>query len=604
MKDKKYNKLLFSGLPISLPLGLALAFAYSRFVLTVQDLFNPRGPAAKLSGDDYMVMIVIVMIVVALIFLSNVKRKVFDKEDEFNPLKKKDVMKNSTDKKKAQYHKVPSKYLSKEPKDFTVGYYWYGPRKMYVYLPFLSSPEHQLLIGSPGSNKSTTLLNALLYTYNFAPLSNRLRSVLAIDAKPELSKKSVEETRPDVRIINPASMDSCGFDVWHGLSQESSDDEIKERAEMIARALIPTLSGDNAHFSGNAQKILSGCLMYGFRKGYGFTESIVKLMDASASNYIAEIIADSEMQAHPKILHKIKGFEGNDSDEFASIKDTLEKDLDIFDVDTVQYCFSGNPEKATPEDLVKGISIYLAIPDHLLTQYSTVFGMIMEICLKHLMSIPEEDLAGQRPVWCLVDEGGTIYVPSLLDVASRGRSKKIQLSVVVQSYAQLEDLYGDREARSILDCCKTTVVFSCNDTRTARDLSSWTGTYRETKISTNSPSCSMLPVDSSTNVSMEYRPVMDVSDIKNLEKNNEVLVFAKGDWFLVKKAPFYDIPEYSTMSDIVQARNVGRDEPVQTSNNLDKLFTRTYPKELEFLDREHMTEEEWELVNDPNAKGI
>ncbi len=570
---RRFDKLFFSGIPISLPLGGMLAFGYSRLILAIKAFARyGSGYQARLVSTDYIVMLLIVVAVMLLIFLVNVKRKVFDKEDNFNPLKK-NVIDNSVDKRKAQYHPVPYKYLSTNPDGFTVGRDGFGPYKRYVRLPFFDSPEHQLILGSPGSNKSTTILNALIFNYNYANQYNRLRSVIAIDAKPELSKKSVDESRPDIKIINPTSYDSCGFDIWYGLSQHSSDDEIKERAEVIARALIPDLSGDNSHFSGNAQKILSGCLMFGFRKGYSFTESVIKVMDSSVDNLIAEIVSDPDMQTHPKILHKIKSFDGNDSDEFASIKDTLEKDLDIFDVDTVQHCFSDSVEKVTPYDLAAGKSIYLAIPDHLLAQYRTVFGMIMELCLKHLMSVPEEDLQGQRPVWCLVDEGGTIYVPSLLDVASRGRSKKIQLSVVAQSYSQLEDLYGDRQARSIMDCCKTTIVFSCNDTRTAKDLSSWTGMYRETKVSTHQEG--YIAGFSGQNVSEEYRPVMDVSDIKNLEKNNEVLVFVKGDWFLVKKAPFYTIDEFKFMSDRLQAGNVRHGRYDQTRESLNRLFDRS-----------------------------
>ena len=568
---RRLDKLFFLGIPISLPIGGLLAFGYSRLILSFKGLISPDSARVHLVGTDYIVMLLIVVGMMLFFFLVNVKRKVIDKETNFNPIKT-SVTDNSTDRNKAQYHPVPSKYLSKTPDGFTVGYYYRGPRKMYVRLPFLDSPEHQLILGSPGSNKSTTLLNALIFNFNYANQFDRLRSVLAIDAKPELSKKSVDESRSDIKIINPTIFDSCGFDVWYGLSQHSSDDQIKERSEVIARALIPDLSGDNAHFSGSAQKILSGCLMFGFRKGYSFTDSIIKVMDSSVDNLIAEILADPDMKDHPKILHKIKGFDGNDSDEFASIKDTLEKDLDIFDVDTVQNCFSGDVEKVTPYDLANGKSIFLAIPDHLLVQYRTVFGMIIELCLKYLMSISEEDLKGQRPVWCLVDEGGTIYVPSLLDVASRGRSKKIQLSVVAQSYSQLEDLYGDRQARSILDCCKTTAVFSCNDTRTARDLSSWTGTYRETKISTHHEG--YIAGYGGQNISEEYRPVMDVSDIKNLEKNAEVLVFAKGDWFLVKKAPFYDIEEFRCVSDRLQAENVRRGQPGYRADNLNKLFNK------------------------------
>lgn len=505
----------------------------------------------KLSNADWVIMLLIVIGTFILVLIMNLWNYTVHGQREFNPFKHKSVTDPSKDKRLAQYRSVPGDYLSKAPDGFTVGKH----KNRYVRLPFQDSPEHQLILGSPGSNKSTSILSALIYNFNFASDKEKLGAVLALDVKPELQKKSVLYSDPNVRMINPSSYgeNNYGFDLWYGLSNRSSDDQIKERMEMIARSIIPNLSGDNIHFSSNAQKLLSGFLMYGFIKGLSFSDSVIKIMHVSTEDLIAEIITDPITKQHPKILDKVKSFEGNDSDEFASIKDTMEKDLDIFNTDTVKWCFSGNPRKATPEDLLNGISLFLAIPDHLITAYRTVFGLIMEICLKYLTSIPEEHLENRRPVWCLIDEGGTVYVPSLLDVASRGRSKKIQLSIVAQSFSQLEDLYGDKNARAIMDCCKTTIVFSCNDTITAENLSKRTGYYRETKTSYQSKG--VLTSDSSTTTSMEYRSVMDVSDINMLEKNKEVLVFTIAGWFLVKKAPYFNIPMLLNKSDEIVASN-------------------------------------------------
>lgn len=561
------NKKIWGCLLIAVPLGLAAAFCFSRFILLLRGTWEygidvSRYHNASLELSDWLIMFFIFAGVSVFVFISKIKRSSFI----FDFKKMTDPSGVSAEKNRAQHHSPPRRYLASKPCGLTVGKRFHR----YVCIPFLTSPEHQLIIGSPGSNKSTTLLNALIYNYNFANEGEGFCSVIAIDAKPELSAKSVVESRSDIRIINPTVYDSYGFDVFFGLAQSSTDDELKERTDIISRALVPSLSGDNEHFSGNAQKILSGFLMYGFRKGYSFTESIIEIMNASVENFIAEIIEDPDMQNHPKILHKIKSFDGNESDEFASIKDTLEKNLDIFDVDTVQHCFSKNNRMVTPEDLANGISVYLAIPDHLLNQYKTVFGLIMELSLKYLMSLSEAAVKDRLPVWCLVDEGGTIYVPSLLDVAARGRSKGVQLSIVAQSFSQLESLYGDKQARAIMDCCKTTIIFSCNDTRTAKDLSSWTGTYRETKISRHHTG--VLPeIFPSRNVSEEFRSVMDIADIKSLEKNNEVLIFAKGDWFLVEKAPFYTIPEFKRVSERIYHQNVNYIELSTTVSGVKEL---------------------------------
>ena len=543
----------------TVPFSVLIAISYCYISVKLRSLFEfgiSSNKLVDLCSFDFILIFIIIFFPIFFVHFKNREKRRYGIND-FNPFKMNVINALTIDKAKAMYHEIPSVYLSKVPIEFTLG----KKGNSYVYLPFLSSPEHQLILGSPGSGKTTSILNALIFIHNFQE-DKKIGAVLAIDSKPELTLKSVDELSPFVKIINPSSSDYdkyYGFDVFYGLNQLSTDDELKERTDMIARSLIPSLSGDNEHFSGNAQKILSGFLMFGFRKGLSFTDTIVKVMHVSTEDLISEIICDNEMKKHPKIVGKVKSFDGNSSDEFASIKDTLHKNLDIFDTETVKKCFSSN-RKATPDDLLNGISIYLAIPDHLLTQYKTVFGLIIELCLKYLMTRKESKINEKAPVWCLIDEGGTIYVPSIEDVAARGRSKKIQLSIVAQSYSQLENLYGDRQASTILDCCKTTIVFSCNNTKTAEVLSKWCGTYQETKVSQNQNGFTGVKRKVTQNVSTEFRNVMEISDIKNLESKNEVLIFVKGDWFVCKKAPYYTIKKYNNLSKKLVEKNLKDNE--------------------------------------------
>ena len=84
---------------------------------------------------------------------------------------------------------------------------------------------------------------------------------------------------------------------------------------------------------------------------------------------------------------------------------TLRQDLRIFDTDTVRYQFDENPKKASPIDLTNGISIFLALPDHLLKQYSPIFRLITQMVLNYLSSIPEHERAEQDVpmIWLLID---------------------------------------------------------------------------------------------------------------------------------------------------------------------------------------------------------
>ena len=57
--------------------------------------------------------------------------------------------------------------------------------------------------------------------------------MMAVDIKPELGVKSISNFRDDIKTINPSINNGYGFDVWYGLNQESSDDQLIERADLI-----------------------------------------------------------------------------------------------------------------------------------------------------------------------------------------------------------------------------------------------------------------------------------------------------------------------------------------------------------------------------------
>lgn len=366
-------------------------------------------------------------------------------------------------------------------------------------------------------------------------------SVLFVDCKPELSRKGLDESKADIKRINPTEMGEWGFDVWYGLTKESPIDSIKTRAMQISKALIRDNPVPNDYFSTCAQGILCAFLMYSFIKGDSFIDAINRARGISVQDFIATIMSDDLTKIDPlgKIKAMVARYDGQDNDSFASITNELEKNLDIFDKDTVRYCFDRNPNKATPYDLLNGTSISLEIPDVLIDEYSCTFGMIIEICMKYLMSLDEYYPRDPRPIWLLLDEAGTIYVPSLQTILARGRSKGIQVTVIAQSMKQLRMLYGRDNADAIAECCETQILLSCTDSEIAEKYSKRCGQYKEKRTSVNKQGTVSMTVSSST--SSEYRNAWDVSDIGMLPDLNESLVFHRGRWFCVQKCPYYKI---------------------------------------------------------------
>ncbi|MDM8202794.1 type IV secretory system conjugative DNA transfer family protein [Faecalicoccus acidiformans] len=537
--------LLFS--PLGLVLGIFLSGMIQVLVLKNDMLY--------FGISDQMVQMIsigIVLVIWCIFVLVNIYQYFIEGRRDFSLLKKPSI---SKDKRIIMYPRVPKKYLSNQPDDFTIGKY----RNRYFRIPIDTNDiKHTLIIGSPGSFKSSTLLNTLIWNFNFEK-EKRPMTVFALDVKPELSRKCIAESRDDVRIINPSVNTGCGFNVWYGLNQNSSDDRLIERADLISRTLIsnPSGNGDNEFFYISAQNLMVPFLVYGFRKGMGFVETILQIIRIPLQDLITTILMDEDIQINqPKVIGMLTPYDGKDSEAIQDIELTLRQDLRIFDTDTVKFQFDQNPQKASPADLTKGISIFLALPDHLLKQYSPIFRLITQMVLNYLSSIPEYERAEKDVpmVLLLIDEGGSIGRLQIQEPLARIRSRKVSIWLACQGLSQLDLTYGHDGTRTILDNTETTLVFSCKDKPTAEIISSWCGQYQETKISRNKKHTSMFG-DQSLTTSSEYRNVMDVTDIMALRKNKELLVFDEGNRYLIKKCPYWQIPLLKKKSDEIKKIN-------------------------------------------------
>lgn len=500
-------------------------------------------------GNDIKIITTIILISLILVWLINIVRYILGVRN-FNIFES-TISTSSSDKIKAQNRKVPRRYLSRIPDGLTIGRRGFK----FVRIPFELSPEHQVMYGSPGSAKSTIIKNALLHIFN---RSKDVHGGLVFDVKPELSRGTVDEHRKDIKILNPAVIDTnrYGFNVYYGLKKSSTDDELIERFTMVSRTIIENPGGDNSFFYTSAQNILTAFLIYAFRLGMSFGNAIRYVLDANTSDLISEILASDDMDKHPKIKRIIKEYEGKDSDAFQDVTMTLRQELAIFDLDSVNYFFSNdNPNLATPVDIRRGSFLFLAIPDHLLMTYRTIFRLVSEMCINYLMGVPENPNK-RNNYWLLIDEAGSIgKINSLIDALSRGRSKGIQITLVAQSFSQLVATYGREGAITITNCSKVQIILSCYDADFSRTLSQRCGNYRETKISTHSNYGKVINSPTGSNESQEYRPIMDVSDLECLERDNKVLIFSRGDWFLVDKAPFFSIRMNKKLSDTLLTIN-------------------------------------------------
>lgn len=163
MGFKKFKQMLS-------PVGLLIGGSIAIFFLLVEKQLE-RMEILYLSGNQKVILFIgITLSIWFMLFLINLYDYKVKGRTDFghndNSL--------STDKRKAMYPIIPSRYLSKKPDGFTLGKYHHK----YFRLPIdLNDITHCLVIGAPGSFKSSTLLNALIWNFNFAEQKDKFKFV-------------------------------------------------------------------------------------------------------------------------------------------------------------------------------------------------------------------------------------------------------------------------------------------------------------------------------------------------------------------------------------------------------------------------------------------
>lgn len=555
---KKKDIFWFLGLQM-LPIGLAIDLALAPLLRAYRSAleggqFSPT--AGTLREFDYRLLWIIGLAPWIIIFLRNLYKLASGTVD-FNPFSHEKTLDRSRQKIEAMYQPPLKKYLSKKPEGIVYGKW----RNRYVRRNIdPSNIQNEICSAPPGAGKTTMYLDSLIYNFNFVEEKDRM-TVFCHDVKPEISYSCVYEGRPDVKIVNPASFTGYGFDVLYGIDKDSTDDELIQRADLIARSLIVESresNGDNHIFYASAQNVLVGFLCYGMMTGRGFIGTMMDVIHIPSEDLLTTIVSDTEeMKKHPKIAGMLKEYEGKTTDAMQDIQLTLKQDLRIFDTDTVKWQLGDNPKKASPEDLVNGISIFLALPDHLIQQYACIFRMIDEFVMYFLSSMEEKERRKKdaRIIWLFLDEFGSIAkLPSITDRLARLRSRKVMITLVVQGLSQLDEYYSPNGRRTILQTCRVKTVLGSEEPEDAEVWSRYFNTFNEEKISRQRGSGSALTDSTPENVTIEEKQIMTSADILEMDRS-EMLLMIDGRKMLIKKCPFYQVELLERKFEEIQNQN-------------------------------------------------
>lgn len=147
---------------------------------------------------------------------------------------------------------------------------------------------------------------------------------------------------------------------------------------------------------------------------------------------------------------------------------------------------------------------------------------------------------GRIPVNVVADElANTGLWPNFEKTIATARSRKIAVSLILQSLPQLTQLYGEENAETIIGCCNTMLVLGCNDKYTAEYISDKSGivTIRAKSVSdTRASSAGNRGVMQGYSLSEGdgKRNLVNPDEVQHLDKE-QILIMTNGQNMLEAK---------------------------------------------------------------------
>lgn len=204
-------------------------------------------------------------------------------------------------------------------------------------------------------------------------------------------------------------------------------------------------------------------------------------------------------------------------------------------------------------------AMFMKIPDEKDTRHGLAAMFILCI-YKALIKVASarEDLSLPRNVYFILDEFGNMPKIEKFDkMITVGRSRKIWFNMIVQSYSQLNAVYGEQVADIVKSNCALKMFIGSNDIGTCKEFSELCGN-KTVKTSSASGSTGGKAGEINISTQTQVRPLIYPSELQKLnnkETTGNAIIVTFGNYPLMTKyTPSYKCSYYKfgkmDMSDI------------------------------------------------------
>ena len=347
--------------------------------------------------------------------------------------------------------------------------------------------KNRIFYGSPGSGKSAAIVKGAIYQG-----LRRGISMIVTDTKGDLYKETAAVARKCgyiVRILNlkPKELkNSNGIDLFRSLDPKS--DTLDTEARVITNILFSANGpiDETDYWTINEFRLVEMTVMLVvsdaklISEGKNNLPGVIQFLSTNSDpkklkDYMDEIVKDSDRNPIAMCYFSLKNMEPQN---LAQVINGALMKLALLGNQTLAHSLAAN-EMDTILPMKEKCLYYVVIPDqdNTFRTISTLFftRIFMDQC-DYSDSLPPAEKAKQMPVHYILDEykasGGIVGLP---DKIATVRSRKIELTIILQDSSQLETLYTPEETKTIKNCCTVKAMLATNDIDTAKEFSDLLG---------------------------------------------------------------------------------------------------------------------------------
>ena len=412
---------------------------------------------------------------------------------------------------------------------------------------------HCLMIGAAGVGKTACFLYPNL---EYACASGM--SFISTDTKGDLARNygsiAKESYGYNVAVIdlrNPTRSEGNNLlhlvnkymDIYRTYkSNFSAKAKAEKYAKIISKTIISTdgnnaAMGQNAFFYDAAEGLLTAVILLVSEYLLPTNEDgqkVDKRHIISVFKMVQDLMEPSKIKGKSQFqllmeklpsTHKAKWFAGaalNSSEQaMASVLSTVLSRLNAFLDSEMEQILCFDTAIDTEKFCKEKSAIFIILPEEDVTKYFMV-SLFLQQFYREMLTVADEN-GGKLPnrVMIYADEIGTIpKIESFEMMLSAGRSRRISVVPIIQSFAQLDKNYGKEGSEIITDNCQLTIFggFAPNS-ETAQILSKALGSK-----TVMSGSISRGKNDPSQSLQMIERPLLTSDELKSLPKGDFIVM--------------------------------------------------------------------------------